>query len=70
MSRLGKVAPLSACSVVFGARAMPSGKHPRGSRTRANGYVGKSGWDGRSAKKVAAVNAAFLEPFDFASEQW
>lgn len=53
------------CTLVIGARGcssrsadMPSGRHAIGSRTRANGYRGRSGWCKTTAAELRAREVA------------
>jgi hypothetical protein len=47
-----------------------SGRHPPGSRTRANGYQGESGWDRRTQSQVSADAEAWaVEEAAWAAEE-
>ena len=45
-----------------------SGKHPKGSRTRANGYQAKSGWPG--AKGPEAFEQRFAMDPEYGKLEW
>ncbi len=46
-----------------GRRRVPgtSGRHPKGSRTRARGYKGKSNWNKTTGAELRAQNAEWAE---------